>query len=266
MSFRLGTASGRCLPNFLIIGAQRSGSSTVYNSLIKHPAVRAAIYKEIHYFDINYWRGVKWYKSHFPLTASKRLFQGASGQRIITGESSPYYLFHPAVPQRVSQILPDAKFIVLLRNPVDRAYSHYHMMVARGHEQLTFEDAIRVECDRLEDLDDGLFTDPQFMNNNHKRYSYLTRGRYAEQLRKWFEWFSREQLLIIQSESLFNHAQAVLQGVSDFLNIPGAAPLQIANKGSYSKMSAQTRKQLLAYFEPYNQDLFDILGQEFDWS
>jgi hypothetical protein len=264
-SFQLATASLRSLPDFLVIGAQRTGSSTVYNSLIQHPSVMPAIYKEIHYFDINFWRGVKWYKSHFPLTTRRRIIRSLSGRQIITGEASPYYLFHPAVPQRIRRILPDAKFIVLLRNPVNRAYSHYHFMVAKGHEHLTFEDAIRVESDRLKDIDDEHFNDPNFFSASHRRYSYLARGRYAEQLRNWFKWFSKEQFLIVQSESLFNNAHEVLQEVGAFLNLSAPSSLIVANKGSYSKMSVQTRKQLLAYFEPYNQNLFDLLGRQFDW-
>ena len=139
-------------------------------------------------------------------------------------------------------------------------------MFKRGHENLSFEEAIRVETDRLNAIDDEDFRNPKFVSNSHKRYSYLSRGRYAEQLNRWFKRFSREQLLIIQSESLFTDANAELQRVSEFLGLTDQSPLKIANRGSYSPMNTQTRTQLLAYFEPYNHDLFGLLGEEFDWS
>ena len=131
---RLATASARRLPDFLVIGAQRAGSTSLFAQLCEHPGVAAPSHKEIHYFDLQSFRGLRWYRSHFPPAGRSR------GR--ITGEASPYYLFHPAVPARVAEALPDVRLVALLRDPVARAYSQYQLSVRDGHETLGFEEAL----------------------------------------------------------------------------------------------------------------------------
>lgn len=141
--YKLITAPLRLLPNFIIIGAQKGGTSSMFSYLKQHPQLQLPDIKEIHFFDNNYQKGSTWYKSHFPLIIVKNK---------LTGEASPYYLFHPHVPQRVIQLCPKVKLIVMLRNPADRAYSHYMMQNKRKIDPLpTFEEAIDAEESRLRD-------------------------------------------------------------------------------------------------------------------
>jgi hypothetical protein len=233
------------LPDFLIIGAAKSGTTTLYSLLRLHPNVRAAARREIHYFDKNFEKGLEWYCGHFkPGTRS-------GGRRTITGESSPSYLSNMHVPQRVAQLLPEVRLIALLRNPVDRAYSHYQQAVRFGRVHLSFEQVIEAEISR---------------ESGSKRF--LARGIYADQLKRWHQFFDKEQLLVLKSEDFFSNTQDALEGVFDFLELPEWEPneVPVKNKGDYTQqMSPETRERLRGYFEPHNQRLYDYLGTDFDW-
>jgi hypothetical protein len=137
---RLGSGRLRVLPDFIIIGGQRCGTTALFNLLGQHPCVETSHPKEVHYFDLQYARPLNWYRQHFPTMMSMRA-RALRGRRVVSGEPSPYYLFHPRVPERLHD-LPGTRLIALLRNPVDRAYSHYQHEVRLGVETLPFEDAI----------------------------------------------------------------------------------------------------------------------------
>jgi len=117
---------------------------------------------------------------------------------LLTLEASPDYILYPAAPRRAADLVPEAKIIVLLRNPVDRAFSHHGQAVRLGFESLSFEEAIDAEPSRLGSDLEGLEKDPDFFSRSFHHFSYVTRGRYAEQLRRWFEWFPRENFLFIK--------------------------------------------------------------------
>jgi hypothetical protein len=248
------------LPNFIIIGAQRSGTTSLYNYLIQHPLVAPVLLKEVHFFDLNFDRGLLWYLAHFPRLSIKSM---------ITGEASPYYLFHPLVPHRVAQILPNVKLIAVLRNPVDRAFSHYKHERSQGLEPLLWEDAIRKESERIAGEEDKLTQNPAYYSFNHRHYSYLARGRYAEQLRRWLEVFPLEQFLILQSENIFVDPSKALNQCCEFLGIPNVR-LEVYKKrnvsAKFTKDNMKNREVLVHYFRPYNQQLFELLGKEFDWN
>ena len=165
---RLATAGARRLPDFLVIGAQRAGSTSLFAQLCAHSGVAAPSHKEIHYLDLQSFRSLRWYRSHFPPTAAAR------GR--ITGEASPYYLFHPAVPARVAAELPGVLLVALLRDPVPRAYSQYQLSVRDGHEQLGFEEALRAEPDRLAGEEARLLSDRAYRADAHRHQSYAARG------------------------------------------------------------------------------------------
>ena len=133
--FRLITSPLRSLPDFVIIGAMKSGTTSLYDFLIKHPAIAPAAKKEVMYFSTwyKYKLGKLWYRSNFPTNLSRSAFYKKTTQRLLSGEASPPYLFYPMVPGRMKGVLPDVKLIVILRNPVDRAYSHYHHMLRRKY-------------------------------------------------------------------------------------------------------------------------------------
>jgi hypothetical protein len=256
------TAPLRGLPSVLIIGAQKGGTTSLFQYLVQHPRVLPPFRKEVHYFDFNYAQGVQWYRGHFPYV--HRLRAGA-----VTLDASPYYLVHPLVPQRVAELLPQVKLIAVLRNPVDRALSHYHHEVRGGREQLSFAEALDRESERLAGEEERLQNDPDYYSPNHHRYSYIRRGRYVEQLRRWLQYFPPSQLLVLQSERLFRDPAATTATVHDFLGLPNH-PLELKKPfraSSYDRtLSPELRTRLTAYFEPYNRELYHLLGEEFDWS
>ena len=260
--YRQLTGTLRGLPSALIIGTQKGGTTFLFDYLVQHPDVLPPLNKEIHYFDLNYARGVTWYRARFPYSYQLR-------GRAMTLDASPYYLAHPLVPQRVTGLLPGAKLIVLLRNPVDRAFSHYQHEVRGGRESLSFPQAIERESERLAGEEERLRQEPAYYSYNHHRYSYMLRGVYIEQLRRWAQHFPRSQLLVLQSEWLFRDPAAATVAVQGFL---GLRPQRFERyepsyQGNYERgMSADLRTRLASYFEPYNRELYQWLGQEFDWT
>jgi len=268
MFMRLLTTPVRILPDFIIIGAQKSGTTTLYNNLIRHPQVVQALRKEIHFFDIHYKKGITWYQAHFPSFLYKIYLKQIYRKKIIAGEATPYYIFHPLSPERIFKTVPRVKLIVLLRNPVDRAYSHYQLSVRLGHENLSFEDAIQHEMERLNSEGEKIYNNRNYYSFNHQHFSYLSRGCYMEQLRKWYHYFSREQILILKSEDFYLDPSSVFKQVYYFLNLPDMKlkDHKKYNISDYGKMDPVTRRQLVKYYEPYNQELYDYLGINFHWN
>jgi hypothetical protein len=262
--WRLTTAPIRTLPDFVIIGAQKCGTSFLYQLLVQHPHVKPAFAKEVHYFDLNCRKGDNWYRSYFPV-------QVRNSRKYITGEASPYYLFHPHAPRRASTVLPDAKLIVMLRNPVDRAYSHYQHQVKRGkgegRETLTFEEAIEAEKRILPGEVSKMLQDEFYESLRHRTRSYLRRGIYIDQLLAWSSFFPRKQMLILKSEDLFNDTTNVLERILDFLKIPHWVPetYSIPNKREYAGVSPLIRQRLDEYYKPHNQRLYEYLGVDLGW-
>jgi hypothetical protein len=262
--WRLATAPVRTLPDFLIIGAQKSGTTFLYQLLVQHPHVKPAFAKEVHYFDLNFRKGDNWYRSYFPL-------QKRNSSTYITGEASPYYLFHPHAPRRASAVVPDAKLVVLLRNPVDRAYSHYQHQVKRvggeARETLPFEEAIEAEEKILPGEVDKMLQDESYVSSGHRTRSYLSRGIYIDQLLLWSSFFRREQMLVLKSEDLFNDTTNALERVLDLLEMPHWAPeaYSIPNKREYAGVSPLMRQRLNEYYKPHNQRLYEYLGVDLGW-
>ena len=260
--YRLWTAPLRGLPSALIIGAQRSGTTSLFNYLVQHPDVLAPLGKEIHYFDVHYARGPRWYRGRFPF--AHRLRRGA-----LTLDASPYYLVHPLAPGRAVELLPDVKLIALLRNPVDRAFSHYQHAVRDGRESLAFAEAIAKEPERLAGEEERLRVEPGYYSYHHRHYSYMHRGRYVEQLRRWAEEFPRSQMLVLQSERLFREPAAVTAAVHRFL---GLRPHRLERyepflRGGYrGGIAPELRAALVRRFESCNRELYQWLGEEFDWA
>ncbi len=243
-------------PDFMIIGTQKGGTTSLYDYLIQHPDVQSTFRKEIHFFDNNYDKGMKWYKSFFPLSSKKG----------ITGEATPFYLFHPLVPNRIKKDIGDIKFIVLLRNPIERAFSHYKMEKRRGYEKLSFRKALDVEEDRLSKSYKKVIDGQTIVD--YQTFSYKERGKYAEQLKRWFEIFPRENFLILNSENLFNKPNEIYQQVESFL---GLDPFSEVN---FEKLNADKTKQtmdpsistyLSEYFRGHNKELFSLIGKDFKW-
>jgi hypothetical protein len=262
--YRLGTAPMRTLPDFLIIGAQKCGTTFLYRLLVQHPRFKPAFRKEVHYFDLNFRKGDNWYRSNFPLKVRK-------DRRYTTGEASPYYLFHPHAAKRARATLPEAKLIVLLRNPVDRAYSHYQHQVMRvkgeGHEVHTFDEAIEIEQRILPGEIEKMLQDEHYTSPIHRHYSYLSRGIYVDQILAWSRFFDKTQMLVLKSEDLFGDSVETLTRILDFLDAPRWLPetYSIPNKRDYMGVSPATRQRLDDYFRPHNRRLYEYLGTDFGW-
>jgi hypothetical protein len=261
LRYRELTAGARGLPAALIVGAQKGGTTSLFTYLAQHPGVLPPLSKEIHYFELNYARGAGWYRARFPY--ARRL------RDAITLDASPYYLAHPLVPERAARLLPDVRIIVLLRNPVDRAFSHYQHEVRGGRESLSFADAVDREPERLAGEEERLRADPTYYSYNHHRYSYLLRGRYIDQLRRWLAYFPRDRMLVVQSERLFQDPAETTAAVNRFLGLaawrlPRYDPVY---PGQYTDgIAGPLRSRLVRYFEPYNRALYAWLGEEYDWA
>jgi hypothetical protein len=255
------TARLRLLPDFIVIGAQRSGTTSFFNYLCQHREIHASYPKETHYFSNYFRKGVYWYRSHFPLTFHKKKVEAGEKEKFITGEATPYYLPHPHAPRRVSELVPNVKLIALLRNPVDRAYSHYYHEVRIGVENLSFEEAIDKEEERVSGELELLLKNEHYRSFNFQNFSYLSRGIYIDQLESWLRYFDREQFLVLNSESFYEDPVNTIKLVTDFLDLPDWKPNvnKKYHQSHYSQMDSATRKRLLEYFEPYNQKLYDFL-------
>lgn len=259
---------GRLLPDFVIIGAAKAGTTSLYGWLSEHPFVAPASQKEVHYFDYNYYRGEDWYRKHFALETERARFAAEHGRPFITGEASPPYISHQWAPSRLAATLPHAKLLVALRNPVDRAYSQYQMSRREGEEPLdSFLAATEAEAARLAPEVAHVQSDRRYNSWPIGCWSYLLRSRYAEGLQRWFALFPRSQFHFITLEQLARDPQAALDAVHDFLEIPAHVypELRPLHTASYDSMGAQARAQLTEYFRPHNERLYELVGTDFGW-
>ena len=245
-------------PDFIIIGAQRSGSTSLYHYLTQHPLVAPAAEKELKYFTLFHGRPWGWYRRRFPAALP-------TGGR--TGEATPYYLFHPHAPRRIKERATAARLIAVLRNPVDRAYSHYVHERRRGIETLSFEDALATEAERLAGEVERMQADETYASLAHHHFSYQARGCYADQLRRWFALFARDRLLVLRSEDLYADPAATLNRVTAFLGLPSAVLSEARphNEGTYPPMRSETRRRLEGVFDRANDELRAMLGEDFGW-
>lgn len=269
------------LPDFLIIGAMKAGTTSLAKYLKSHPDVFMAREKEVHFFDLNHEQGLEWYAAHFAAARAQ--------QKI--GEATPIYMYDPATFERLANALPETKLITVLRNPVDRAYSHYwHQVEHRGEETLLFEAALAAEPDRL----------ARSKGFEAAQWAYVARGRYAEQLERVFRRYPREQVLVLRFEDLIDRTVETLRrvcrhiGVDEtfvpeglgrvqlpghgvrsltlhrlFRVIPGRLriPFRLLNRtNGYPPMNLATRAKLVDEFRPWNAKLSELLGEDFsDW-
>ncbi|HUZ84421.1 MAG TPA: sulfotransferase [Gaiellales bacterium] len=258
---RIATAGRRVLPSFLVVGAQRSGTTSLYRYLLEHPGIGGAWpSKGVHHFDLESQRSRRWYRAHFP-----RRSEG-----VVAGEGSPYYLFHPLVPARVAAALPDVRVIAMLRDPVTRAHSQYQQEYARGFEDAeTFERALELEPGRLRGEEERLVVEPGYRSYSHQHHSYVARGMYLDQLLRWESAIPPERMLVLVAEEFFADPAAVHRRVLRFLDVPEPpSPPRFAayNARPYDPLAAPTRASLTELFAEPNRLLERHLGRELGWS
>jgi hypothetical protein len=266
---RLG-AGQRVLPDFLVIGAQKSGTSSLFRYLDQHPDVHGSVPKEVHYFSggldpavDTYRLGARWYRAHFPRAAA----MGAGGRAF---EATPLYLLHPLAAERIHALMPAVKLVAVLRNPTDRALSHYFHNVRnnslRGfQEDLGPAEAMAAEEARLAPI----LAAGDYKNEIYRVATYKARGRYLEQLRRYMERFPAENLLVLRAEDLFADPAGQMALLADFLGLDhgrGRVDFRPMNVGGNREaVGAEVRAGLDAYFAPHNRALSEALGRDFGW-
>lgn len=257
----------RALPDFLVIGAQRSGTTSLFEWLAQHPAIHPPTRKEVHFFDGGRDpardvrdRGLSWYAAHFPARAAM-----APGD--LTFEVTPSYLFVPDAAPAIAAALAQVRLIAILRDPTERAVSHYRYSRRRGIERLPMAEAFRTEAARLAPLQArGAWRDPALRHG-----SYLARGRYADQIERYLAHVPRERLLVLGAEAVFAAPEAALARVLRFVGAdPGAlpGPLDAAPRNAARARAAiepGLRAELDAHFAPHNRRLFALIGESFGW-
>jgi len=247
-------------PDFILVGASRSGTTSLFTALAAHPEVRRPpVNKGVRYFDLNYQRGLSWYLAHFPLR------RPGGGAR--TFEASGYYLFHPFAIPRLAHDLPEAKVVMILRDPVERAYSAWKHESARGFETESFERALELEESRLAGQEALLGARPGWESHPHRHQAHRARGEYAPQLHRVLDHLPEEQVHVIVSEDYFAHPVKTTATLLDFLGLAAAPdlPTPRLNGRPGADLAPATRSTLSAHFAPYNHDLAAILGRDLPW-
>jgi len=271
------------LPNLLIVGPPKSGTTSIRNILAQHPNV-FAYPREIHFFDENYEKGIGWYK---------KFFENVTGERIIT-EKTPSYFYDRDVPKRIKETLPDIKLLFILRNPIDRAYSHYWHNVRLGAEKRSFEKAIDNEFKNYDTFEikyrrfSAHSKDWEKKDSNLFRYAGIS--TYSVFLKKWLNYFDKKRVYFMLLENL---QQEEMDKLLEFFELEkfrfvikkynvGGAPkiilltkinrtigyipkvskfiLHRFNRAKYPPMKKETRKYLQEYFESYNKELEKVTG------
>lgn len=257
------------MPDYCIIGFPKCGTTSLHEYLNKHPDVYLPIGKEIDFFDRLYSRGQNWYKAAFPLTLKKFYIQKMKKRIFLTGEATPRYIYHPYALERIKKLKPNMKLIILIRNPVDRAFSHYKMNKNNDYEYLDFENALDEEKERIKGRYEKMQKDQKYYSWNYDLYAYIELGQYYEKIKKCFELFDQKQVMIIQSEEFQKNTSDIYKQVLKFLELPKheLSEYKFFKKKNYEgeKMSLEIRKRLEQYFKPYNEKLSKLIEQDIEW-
>ena len=254
----------RVLPDFLVIGAKRCGTTSLFYHLPEHPCISKSPHDNMGFFNDNFHLGVNWYKSFFPTIFTRNKIKSEFGN-FLAFDVTTTYMEEESTANNVYQTKPNMKIIVILRNPVDRTYSQYHLNLREKAEKRSFEDVLEENMNRLDkESHERYEIKPKFSAEGN---NYLKKGLYAQQLRHWLKIFPRENILILSTEEFESNQQAIYNKIFEFLNI---SQFEVKNtekmeKGSYSQMKSETRSLLLDYFRPHNNELFKLINKKFDW-
>ncbi len=259
------TSPLRMQPSFVIVGAQRAGTTTLFRVLSEHPdVIRPTVSKGIGYFDVKYSRGPRWYRGHFPLAWSARRNHGPAA---VTFESSGYYSFHPLAAERLARDLPDVRVVLLVREPVERAYSAYRHEFARGFETESFEAALDLEEERTAGEADRIAADPSYESFQHRHHSYLARGRYSEQIDRMVEALGEDRVCIVDAGAFFEDPGAEFERLRAWLGLSAWRPEKVEqwNARPGSPLDAALDARLRRHFEPYDARLAEQMGRTPSW-
>jgi hypothetical protein len=260
----------RALPDFLIVGAMKSGTTTLFHYLTQHPGIAAPTVKEVHFFDVprNFKRGENWYRAHFPSLQHLQQTSQKIGYPAQTGEATPA-MFINSYAANVTSVIPQARIIMILRDPVERAYSHYqHQKRKIPRENLSFLEALQMEQERIgRDLELSI-SEPAKVSPALWRYSYAERGKYFEQIENWLTYFPESQIEIVNFNELKARPDMLCNRLCTFLGLPeyDFSTTEHLNSGGYgTDMDDDSREYLTEFFRPHNRRLFDFLGEDWGW-
>ena len=265
LNYRLATWKSRALPDFIIIGTQKAGTTSLYAYLCQHPQILSPASKETHFFDGDilpgedkFEKGEPWYRSHFPRKSTLGIDKK-------TFEATPFYLFNPLVPKRIFDLIPKVKLIVLLRNPTERAISHFFLEQRKKRESLPILEAMMAEDSRLE----SIIKKKEYRDKAFRYYTYKSRGLYKEQIERYFDYFSRKQILIIDSEKLSTDTNNTLKKVFEFLDVNTKISINNLAKHNVAQNKTQVEPEVYEYlnnyFRPRNEELYKLIGKDFGW-
>jgi hypothetical protein len=256
VGYRRITSFLRPLPDFVVIGAQKSGTTTLYEWICVHKNVKKGIYKEVHYFERKkkyLERGKRWYKSQFPIKIGDKK----------TGEATPIYMFKKEVPRRIKETIPNTRLISILRKPTERAYSHYHHTKRTKGDERSFESAIEEEIRVIERSNKK-----EIFNIEYNYDNYVSRGYYYQQLKRWLKFFPMEQIKILKSEELFEKPDYIMKKVFSHIGLKKVNKNyeNKYNQGKYKKrMKKSTKRRLERHYKEKNKRLYKLIGKEFGW-
>jgi hypothetical protein len=261
------TRGRRVLPDFLIVGAQRCGTTTLFRTLDQHPAVLPpTLRKGVHYFDLSYQRDLSWYRGHFPTQAQVDEASAAAGVRAVVGESSPYYMWHPAGPERIAANLPDVRLLVALRDPVERAYSAHAHELARGYETVPFEEALELEQERIGGAEQVLVSSRGSRHFAHQHQSYVTRGQYIDQLERLEHHLGRSRIHVVDAADFWSDPEPHWAQVLEFLGLPEhPVTFERHNARKRSPMPDSLRHRLEDHFADFDRRLATWWGHTPSW-
>jgi hypothetical protein len=273
------TASRRPMPDFLLIGTKRGGTTSLYYDLLTVPQIvtlfpsarylpKANETKGMHFFDSNYHRGLRWYRSYLPTERSRERAQRRIGRPVIVGEASPYYLFHPLAAERAHAAVPEAKLLLLLRDPVQRTYSHWKERRRSNAEPLDFDAALAAEESRLAGEEQKLIDDPRYYSYAHEQQSYVAQSRYVRALRRWADLYGMDRIHVVASEEYYADQSGTVARVARFLGVDGSSVAAGArmNAAPGEKLSPELRARLSAMFADDNARLEEMIGRSLPWS
>ena len=253
------TGPNRVLPDFLIIGAKRCGTTSLFTNLPEHPSITSSHHDNMGFFNDNFHLGVNWYRSFFTTKSHKRKIEKKIGE-CLSFDTTTTYMENRTTAENVKKIKSDMKIIVMLRNPIDRAYSQFNRTKKDNVEVGKFEDIIKEEINEL-------VNEKNSFKIARNKSNYIKKGIYYEQLKPWFELFPRENIGIFPTEEFKIDSKKIYNEIFDFLNLPlfTIKNNRIMEKGDYSPMKKELRDYLSDFYKEHNEKLFKLIGKEFEW-
>jgi len=263
--YQQSTSFMRVVPDFIVVGTSFCGKTLLYNYIAQNRYVIENLREETGFFLDTHDRGFDWYKSNFSSLIYKKILDKISGKKHRIGETVnlPGYF----VPKRVSEILSKPKIIIILRNPVERAYARYLAEIRNGNEILSFENSLEKEIELIKTHEINIIHSKTPLKFRHL-FLYRLDGIYIEYLKQWRKFFPQNDIFIVKTEDLFNNPVETVNQCLNFLELPPISHLKNINKNfeiDSPKINQATQNNLMKFFQPYNKELYEFLEMDMGW-